>query len=62
MSDLKYLLLPLLLVRNWFWRALALGVANRVWMLENSIYAVLSQKALLLSCGRTAVEQWKLLS
>ncbi len=40
-DDLREHVLPLC-GEGWFWRALALGVANRVWMLENSIAAVLS--------------------
>ena len=29
-----------------------MAVANQVWMLENAVYSVLSQKGLRLSCGK----------
>ena len=39
--------------------ALALGVANRVLMLENSVYAILSPEASPPFCGRTPPDMRK---
>ena len=62
MSDLKVPIIAIIIGEGGSGGALALAVADRVWMLENSIYAVLSPEVLLLFFGRMAVVPWKLQS
>ena len=59
MSDLKVPIIAIIIGEGGSGGALALAVANRVWMLENSIYAVLARKDLPLSFGRMEVVLWK---
>ena len=54
MSDLKVPIIAIIIGEGGSGGALALAVADRVWMLENSIYAVLSPEALLYP-----LEGWK---
>ena len=54
MSDLKVPIIAIIIGEGGSGGALALAVADKVWMLENSIYAVLSQKVCLYS-----LERWK---
>lgn len=55
MSDLKVPIIAVIIGEGGSGGALALGLADEVWMLEETIYAVLSQKDLLRFCGKTAV-------
>ena len=59
LSGLKVPVLSVVIGEGGSGGALAMAVADEVWMLENSIYSILSPKALPASCGRTAVRQKK---
>ena len=60
MSDLKVPILSIVIGEGGSGGALALGVANEVWMMENATYSILSRKVLLLSSGKTARKPKKL--
>ena len=64
MSDLKVPIIAIIIGEGGSGGALALGVANRVWMLENSIYAVLSPEgfaSILWKDGSRAMEAAELM-
>ena len=64
MSDLKIPIIAIIIGEGGSGGALALGVANRVWMLENSIYAVLSPEgfaSILWKDGSRAMEAAELM-
>ena len=64
MSDLKVPIIAIIIGEGGYGGALALGVANRVWMLENSIYAVLSPEgfaSILWKDGSRAMEAAELM-
>ena len=64
MSDLKVPIIAIIIGEGGSGGALALGVANRVWMLENSIYAVLSPEgfaSILWKDGSIAMEAAELM-
>ena len=54
MSDLKVPIIAIIIGEGGSGGALALAVADKVWMLENTIYSILSLKDLQLSSGKTA--------
>ena len=64
MSDLKVPIIAIIIGEGGSGGALALAVANRVWMLENSIYAVLSPEgfaSILWKDGSRAMEAAELM-
>lgn len=64
MSDLKVPIIAIIIGEGGSGGALALAVADRVWMLENSIYAVLSPEgfaSILWKDGRRAMEAAELM-
>ena len=64
MSDLKVPIIAIIIGEGGSGGALALAVADRVWMLENSIYAVLSPEgfaSILWKDGRSAMEAAELM-
>lgn len=54
MSDLKVPIIAIIIGEGGSGGALALAVADKVWMLENTIYSILSPEGLQLSSGKTA--------
>ncbi len=60
MSNLKVPIIAIIIGEGGSGGALALAVADQVWMLENSMYGrPRALKALPLSSGKTAVGPWK---
>ena len=59
MSDLKVPIIAIIIGEGGSGGALALAVADRVWMLEIPSMPFSVQKALLPFYGRTAVVPWK---
>ncbi len=59
MSDLKVPIIAIIIGEGGSGGALALAVADRVWMLENSIYAILSPEGFASIYGRTVLALWK---
>lgn len=54
MSDLKVPIIAIIIGEGGSGGALALAVADKVWMLENTIYSILSPEGLQLSSGKMA--------
>ena len=59
MSDLKVPIIAIIIGEGGSGGALALAVADRVWMLENSIYAVLSPEGFASILGRMEAVPWR---
>ena len=59
MSDLKVPIIAIIIGEGGSGGALALAVADRVWMLENSIYAVLSPEGFASILWRMGAVPWK---
>ena len=59
MSDLKVPIIAIIIGEGGSGGALALAVADKVWMLEHSMYAILSPEALPLFFGKMALVRQK---
>lgn len=57
MSALKVPVLSIVIGEGGSGGALALAVADEVWMMENAVYSVLSPEGLQAFCGKTARER-----
>lgn len=59
MSDLKVPIIAIIIGEGGSGGALALAVADRVWMLENSIYAILSPEGFASILWKDGTALWK---